>query len=47
MITTSVEQFQALVADDLDGIRDELGANMENVAVKVDNASPLGRLFGL
>ena len=46
MITIPVEQFEALVADGLDGIPDELGANMENVAVMVDNTSPPGRLFG-
>jgi hypothetical protein len=35
-----------LAADGLDGIPDELRANMENVAVMVDNTRPPGRLFG-
>jgi len=41
------EQFEALVADALDGIPADLGAAMENVAVVVDDVSPPGRLLGL
>lgn len=47
VITMSVQQFEALVADALDGIPDELGRAMENVAVVVDDVSPSGRLLGL
>jgi predicted Zn-dependent protease with MMP-like domain len=47
MVTMSVEQFEQLVADALDGIPAELGAAMENVAVMVDDHSPPGRLLGL
>jgi predicted Zn-dependent protease with MMP-like domain len=47
VITMPVEQFEALVADALDGIPDELGRAMENVAVVVDDLSPSGRLLGL
>ena len=47
MITIAVEQFEAWVADGLDGIPDQLGANMEYIAVMVDNTRPPGRLFEL
>jgi predicted Zn-dependent protease with MMP-like domain len=47
MVTMSVEQFEELVANALDGIPAELGAAMENVAVMVDADSPPGRLLGL
>jgi predicted Zn-dependent protease with MMP-like domain len=47
MVTMSVEQFEELVADALDGLPAELGAMMENVAVVVDDLSPSGRLLGL
>ncbi|HVB94722.1 MAG TPA: metallopeptidase family protein [Acidimicrobiales bacterium] len=47
MVTMSVEQFEALVTDALDGIPPDLGANMENVAVVVDELSPPGPLLGL
>jgi predicted Zn-dependent protease with MMP-like domain len=43
----AVEQFEALVADSLDGIPEQLRGAMENVAVLVDDQSPPGRLFGL
>jgi predicted Zn-dependent protease with MMP-like domain len=47
MIIVSVEDFEELVGAALDGIPDELGASMENVAVTVDDRSPPGGLFGL
>ena len=47
MVAISLEQFEELVADALDGIPAELGAAMENVAVMVADPSPLGRLLGL
>jgi predicted Zn-dependent protease with MMP-like domain len=47
VVDVPVEQFEALVADALDGIPSELGAAMENVAVMVDSESPPGPLFGL
>ena len=47
MVTMSVEQFEELVANALDGIPAELGEAMENVAVVVDDHSPPGRLLGL
>ena len=47
MVAMSVEQFEELVANALDGIPAELGAAMENVAVVVDDHSPPGRLLGL
>jgi predicted Zn-dependent protease with MMP-like domain len=43
----TVEAFEALVTDALDGIPPKLRAAMENVAVLVDDQSPPGRLFGL
>ena len=47
VVTMSVEQFEKLVADALDGIPAELGSAMENVAILVDDHSPPGRLLGL
>ena len=47
MVTMSVEEFDELVADALDGIPASLRAAMENVAVIVDDLSPPGRLLGL
>lgn len=47
VVTLTVEQFDELVADALDGIPPDLGAAMENVAVIVDDTSPPGRLLGL
>ena len=47
MITMTLGQFEALVADALDGIPAELGDAMENVAVIVDDRSPAGPLYGL
>ena len=47
VITISVGQFEALVADALDRIPEELGRSMDNVAVVVDDLSPPGGLFGL
>jgi predicted Zn-dependent protease with MMP-like domain len=47
MVTMTIDQFEGLVTDALDGIPAELGANMENVAVVVDDASPPGPLLGL
>jgi predicted Zn-dependent protease with MMP-like domain len=47
MVTMSIEQFEGLVTDALDGIPADLGANMENVAVVVDEESPPGPLLGL
>ncbi len=42
-----VETFEALVADALETIPDELRAAMENVAIIIDDESPPGRLYGL
>lgn len=47
MVEMPVAEFEALVADALDGIPSEIGAAMENVAVVVDASSPPGRLLGL
>ena len=47
MVTMTVEEFEELVANALDGIPADLGAAMENVAVVVDDASPPGQLLGL
>jgi predicted Zn-dependent protease with MMP-like domain len=43
----TIERFEELVADALDGIPQHLGEAMENVAVVVDDSSPPGRLLGL
>jgi predicted Zn-dependent protease with MMP-like domain len=42
-----VDAFEALVADALEAIPDELRAEMENVAIIIDDQSPPGRLYGL
>lgn len=42
-----VNAFEALVADALEDIPDELRAEMENVAIIIDDESPPGRLYGL
>src|ERR1700722_406614 len=42
-----VVAFEALVADALEAIPDELRAEMENVAIIIDDESPPGRLYGL
>ncbi|MGO8859281.1 MAG: metallopeptidase family protein [Acidimicrobiales bacterium] len=42
-----VDAFEALVADALATIPDELRAEMENVAIIIDNESPPGSLYGL
>ena len=47
MVEMPVEQFEALVADALDGIPTELGKAMENVAVLVEDRSEGRSLFGL
>ena len=47
VIDIPLEQFEALVADALDGIPAELGEAMENVAVLVDSHRAPGRLLGL
>ena len=39
--------FEALVADALDEIPDELRSGMENLAIIVDDESPPGGLYGL
>jgi predicted Zn-dependent protease with MMP-like domain len=41
------DAFEALVASALEEIPDELRAEMENVAIIVDDESPPGRLYGL
>jgi predicted Zn-dependent protease with MMP-like domain len=47
MVAISVERFEELVADALDGIPEDLGAVMENVAVVVDHTRRPGQLLGL
>jgi predicted Zn-dependent protease with MMP-like domain len=42
-----VDAFEALVADALEAIPDQLRAEMENVAIIIDDESPPGRLYGL
>ncbi len=42
-----VDAFEALVVDALDTIPDELRAEMDNVAIIVDDESPPGALYGL
>jgi predicted Zn-dependent protease with MMP-like domain len=46
MIDVPLDRFEALVAEALDGIPEELGHRLENVAVMVDD-SPPGGLYGL
>ncbi len=47
MEPVDVETFEALVAQALATIPDELRAEMENVAIIIDDESPPGPLFGL
>ena len=42
-----IDAFEALVADALATIPDALRAEMENVAIIIDNESPPGPLYGL
>ena len=42
-----VDAFEALVADALATIPDKLRAEMDNVAIIIDDQSPPGRLYGL
>ncbi len=42
-----IDAFEDLVAEALESIPDELRAEMENVAIIIDDESPPGRLFGL
>jgi predicted Zn-dependent protease with MMP-like domain len=42
-----VDAFEALVADALEEIPDELRTEMENVAIIIDDESAPGRLYGL
>jgi predicted Zn-dependent protease with MMP-like domain len=41
------DTFEGLVAEALESIPDGLRAEMENVAIIIDDESPPGRLFGL
>jgi predicted Zn-dependent protease with MMP-like domain len=43
----NVDVFEALVADALATIPDNLRAEMENVAIIIDSESPSGSLYGL
>ncbi|MBV9255178.1 MAG: metallopeptidase family protein, partial [Actinobacteria bacterium] len=47
MMELSTEEFEELVADALDSLPPELGREMENVAIYVDDTSPPGHLRGL
>ncbi len=47
MVPVDVERFEALVAEALDGIPEELGARMDNVVVQVRDAAPDRHLLGL
>ncbi|HUY23180.1 MAG TPA: metallopeptidase family protein [Acidimicrobiales bacterium] len=47
MVRLSPQRFEELVGDALDGLPADLGAAMENVAVTVDDESPVGELLGL
>ncbi|MBV8235252.1 MAG: metallopeptidase family protein [Acidimicrobiia bacterium] len=47
MIDVPRERFEELVADALDGIPEELGRYMDNVAVFVEDVPPEPRLLGL
>lgn len=40
MVTVSVERFEQLVAEALDGLPDELGRLIDNVVVVVEDAHP-------
>lgn len=47
MEPVDVDTFEALVAESLATIPDELRTEMENVAIIIDDESPPGPLFGL
>jgi len=47
MIDVPRERFEELVADALDGIPEELGSYMQNVAVFVEEQAPEPNLLGL
>ena len=47
MVDVPRERFEELVADALDGIPEELGRYMDNVAVFVEDVPPDPRLLGL
>jgi predicted Zn-dependent protease with MMP-like domain len=47
VVSVSVDEFEQLVSDALDGIPPDLRRHMENVAVIVDETSPPGPLLGL
>ena len=47
MLDVTPERFDALVTEALDGLPPALGAEMRNVAVVVEDASPDGDLLGL
>ncbi|HEX3981004.1 MAG TPA: metallopeptidase family protein [Acidimicrobiales bacterium] len=47
MFEVSRARFEELVGDALDSLPPELGAEMDNVAVMVEDRAPGGNLFGL
>ena len=47
MVDVPRERFEELVADALDGIPEELGEYMDNVAVFVEDVPPQSNLLGL
>ncbi len=47
MEPVDIDTFEALVAESLATIPDELRSEMENVAIIIDDESPPGPLFGL
>lgn len=47
MIDVPRERFEELVSDALDGIPEELGEYMDNVAVFVEDRAPQSNLLGL
>jgi predicted Zn-dependent protease with MMP-like domain len=47
VVDVAMERFEELVGEALDGIPEELGALMENVAVFVEEGSTRSRLLGL
>ena len=47
MVDVPRERFEELVADALDGIPEELGEYMDDVAVFVEDVPPEPRLLGL
>jgi predicted Zn-dependent protease with MMP-like domain len=47
MDAIDIDAFEVLVADALATIPDNLRAEMENVAIIIDNESPPGSLYGL